>query len=692
MQEVELLPMAMKAAGLLFEWERLMFLFTGVIMGLILGVIPGLGGLVGLALLLPFTYHMDPYSAIALMLGLGSVTVTSDTIPAVLFGVPGTVGSAATILDGHPMAKNGEAGRAFGAAFTSSVLGGVFGACLLAVSIPILQPLMLKMGTPELLAICIFGLSLVAVLSGGTPFKGLAGVCIGLLVATAGEDAQTSTHRWTFDLLYLWEGLPVVPFALGLFAIPELADMMIARMKIAGNNKIEKSWSQVQGVKDAFANWWLILRCSFIGSALGSIPGIGASIIDWIAYGHAAQTVKGADQTFGKGDVRGVIASESSNNAKEGGALVPTIAFGVPGSASMALFLGAFLIHGITPGPKMLAEQLDITYLMVWSVGLANILGAGLCFAFTGVLAKIAQVRITVLVPVVLAITFVGAFQGSRDWGDIHALLLFGCIGWTMKRMKWPRPPAILGFVLGHLIENYMFISVNRYGFEWLSKPIVATMLVLTLVSIAIPMYRTFKRKNDEVGEPKGFGFYKKNINGDFWFTSLVAIMFIYVLWESSQWEMLGAKLVPQTVGWGALFFSVFMIISSLFFNAGEMQRPKTVVSHDEKKVAHYDLTTDLSHLEKPVLRRRVLGYFGWCLAFIGIAHVIGILPSMFVLVLGLMRFEGRESWKMTLIVSSSLFAFAYSLFHLLLHIPWAPALLGDWFPVLRTMSYFKLV
>ena len=300
---------------------------------------------------------------------------------------------------------------------------------------------------------------MVAVLSGGTPFKGLAGVCLGILVATAGDDAQTGTLRWTFDTLYLWEGLPIVPFALGLFAVPELADMMISRMKISGNAKIEKGWAQMEGVKDVFRNWWLVLRCSFIGAGLGSIPGVGASVIDWIAYGHAAQSIKDADKTFGKGDVRGVIASESSNNAKEGGALVPTIAFGVPGSASMALFLGAFLIHGITPGPKMLAEQLDITYLMVWSVGLANILGAGICFAFTNQLALIAQVRITVLVPVVLAITFVGAFQGARDWGDLYALLFFGIVGWTMKRLRWPRPPVILGFVLGHLIENYMFIS-----------------------------------------------------------------------------------------------------------------------------------------------------------------------------------------------------------------------------------------
>jgi len=466
--DVSLLDMAIKAAVIMAEPTRLAFLGLGVIFGLILGVIPGLGGLVGLSLLLPFTFHMDPFTALAFLMGLQAVVVTSDTIPAVLFGVPGTVGSAATILDGYPMAQKGQAGRAFGAAFTSSVLGGLYGAFLLAVSIPIIRPIIMEVGSPELFAICIFGLSLVAVLSGGTPLKGLAAACIGLMVATAGDDPQTGTLRWTFDSLYLWDGLPVVPLALGLFAVPEIADMVITRKSISGNSDVGSRWSQWQGVKDVFNNKFLMFRCSTIGAAMGAIPGIGASIIDWIAYGHAVRTVKDANLTFGKGDVRGVIASESSNNAKEGGALLPTIAFGVPGSASMALILGAFLIHGLSPGPEMLTKNLDITYSLVWSIAIANILGAGICFIFAGYLAKIARVRIGILAPMVLAITFIGAFQGLKSWGDLIALLVFGLIGWTMKRMRWPRPPLILGFVLGALVEQYMFISVNRYGWEWL--------------------------------------------------------------------------------------------------------------------------------------------------------------------------------------------------------------------------------
>ena len=188
--DVDMLGMAVKAAVIITDPTRLAFLALGVTIGLVLGVIPGLGGLVGLSLLLPFTFNMDPYTALAFLMGLQAVVVTSDTIPAVLFGVPGTVGSAATILDGFPMARKGEAGRAFGAAFASSVLGGLFGAFLLALAVPVLRPIMLEIGSPELLAICVFGLSLVAVLSGGTPLKGLAAACIGLMVATAGDDPR----------------------------------------------------------------------------------------------------------------------------------------------------------------------------------------------------------------------------------------------------------------------------------------------------------------------------------------------------------------------------------------------------------------------------------------------------------------------------------------------------------------------
>ena len=709
--EGDMLAMAAKAAVIMADPTRLMFLSFGVIIGLVLGVIPGLGGLVGLSLLLPFTFNMDPYTALAFLMGLQAVVVTSDTIPAVLFGVPGTVGSAATILDGYPMARKGEAGRAFGAAFSASVIGGLYGALLLGISIPIIRPVIMEIGSPELLAICVFGLSLVAVLSGGTPLKGLAAACIGLMVATAGDDPQTGTLRWTFDSLYLWDGLPVVPLALGLFAIPEIADMAITRQSISGNADAGSRWAQIQGIKDVFNNKFLLLRCATIGSGLGAIPGIGASIIDWIAYGHAVRTIKDSGLTFGKGDVRGVIASESSNNAKEGGALIPTIAFGVPGSASMALILGAFLIHGLVPGPEMLTKRLDITYTLVWSVAIANILGAGICFLFANQLAKIALVRIGVLAPVVLAITYVGAFQGQKAWGDIYALLIFGFVGWVMKRLRWPRPPLILGFVLGKGVERYMFISVERYGWEWLwifregkFAPWVDIVFIMTLYGVLSPIIRNYiaRAKLGTAGD-SSFGFQRQNLTPDTYFAIVMFAGFAVCLYVASAWEF-GARLVPQVVGYAGAIFVGWHLLSVLFVapparpavaGEGEPGELHAATTGDAFKTGqedvHFDIQADYGDLDLPTIFKRVTSYFAWLLFFLGAGSVVGLLPAMFLFLVGYMRFEGKETWKVTLGVAIPMWLACYFLFHKLLVVPWPQTVVGDWFPALRANIWLNM-
>src|SRR5436189_1084482 len=485
---------ASKAFVILMDPVRMMYLSAGCVMGLVLGIVPGIGGLAGTAMLLPFTFNMDPYTAFALLLGLGPTTATGDPIPAILFGVPGGAASAATVLDGFPMAKKGEAGRALSAAYMSSLMGGIFGAFLMAVSIPILRPVMLFLGSPELLAFSVLGISMVAVLSGNAPLRGLTAGCIGIMIAMIGTDPQSGTLRWTFNSLYLWDGLPLTPLLLGVFALPELCDLLIARTAIATDTSMSNIYKgQWQGVKDCFSHWWLIMRCSWIGGGIGSIPGISASVVDWLAYGHALKTEKGASATFGKGDVRGVIASESSNNAKEGGALVPTVAFGVPGSATMAILLGAFLIHGLVPGPDMLHKNLDITYAMVWSVALANILGAGACYAFSPQFARLATLRYTLILPAVLRIVYIGAFEATRQWGDLYTLLFFGLVGWIMKQFKWPRPPLILGVVLGDTIERYLFISIERYGLSWMLRPVVVVLFALAILGLVRPLLQDIR-------------------------------------------------------------------------------------------------------------------------------------------------------------------------------------------------------
>ena len=674
--DIHMFDMALSALDQIFDPARMMFLVLGTVMGLIVGAIPGVGGLVGLTLLLPFTFGMDPYSAIAVMMGLLAVTTTSDTIPAVLFGVPGTVGSAATILDGYPLAKQGQAGRALGAGFMASMLGGLFGAVLLGFSMPVLKPLVLAVGSPELLAICVFGLSLVAVLSGGAVLKGLGAACIGLLVATAGDDPQTSQLRWTFGTLYLYDGLPIVPLSLGMFAIPELADLAISRKTIAKDLAKDAMSGQWQGIRDVFSNKFLVLRCALIGSGLGSIPGIGASVIDWIAYGHAARTEKGASETFGSGDIRGVIASESSNNAKEGGALVPTIAFGVPGSASMALLLSAFLLLDIPPGEEMLTTKLDLSYSLVWSVAIANVIGAGICLIGANQLAKISILRVGILVPIVLSVVFVGVYQASRAWGDFSAMFLFGLLGWVMKRFGWPRPPLVLGFVLGGLIETYMFISVERYEWDWITRWPVMIIFGLTFLGVLRPVIRGFTGWGDK-------GDVSRRLSGpqlgpESLFSIFIIAVFASFFYQAGEFEF-GAQLVPRLVTGFGMLFIVAQLFSDVFFVT------KSTDGLPVKKPQIFDITNSFDDITTGEMLRRATMFAAWTVSVVAVGYVIGLLPAVLVFLVGYMRFHGRESWVMVLIVGGTVWLLYLLLFQVVLDVHWPHSWIGGQFPVLRS-------
>lgn len=668
--------------------ERLFFLAAGVLIGLVLGILPGIGGITGLALLLPFTFTMDAYTAIAFLLGLAAVTSTSDTIPAVLFGVPGTSGSQATVLDGFPMAKKGEAGRALAAAYTASLFGGLFGALLLALAIPALRPTMLYMGSPELLAFSIFGLSLVAILSGNAPLRGLGAAGIGIMLAMIGIDSQTGTQRWTLDSYYLWEGLPIVPMVLGLFALPELCDLAIKRTSITSKTKFDVRSGMWLGAKDAFKNWFLVLRCGALGAAVGALPGLGSAVVDWFAYGHAAKTEKGAQQTFGTGDVRGVIAPESANNAKEGGALLPTIAFGVPGSASMAILLGAFMIQGIVPGPRMLTENLDITYAMVWSIAIANVLGAGICFAFSGQMAKLATLRYTLVLPAVIVVMYIGAFQATRSWGDIYTLIIFGLLGWVMKRMRWPRPPLILGFVLGAIIERYMFISVTRYGLEWLFRPIVIILFAMTLIGLLRAFLQDLRIEGGLKKMLSSFG------KPSFRLTDLFYLFFIgiiaYMLYETTQWRP-QARIAPLIVGVTALIFIGLSFINQVFrqHHADESRRQTIksagdVVDDRNMEKVYMDVATDFEQLHAQVILFRAVLFFGWLLLFSGSMAIIGLIPTVPLFVIAYMKLERSEKWLLAVLYATVLTLFVYFLFDQMLSIPWPQTVIGDMFPFLN--------
>jgi TctA family transporter len=661
------------ALSMLLHFDRLIFLWFGVAVGLAIGLLPGIGGLTGFALLVPFTYTMDPYAAFAMLLGMASVITTSDVIPAVLFGVPGHAASQATVLDGLPMTKRGEASRALSACYSSSLLGGLIGALILAVSLPLVRPFVLSIGTPEMLGLTIFGVSMVSALSGNAPLKGVVAACFGILVGMVGTNVETGQMRWTGGLLYLQDGIPLVPIILGIFALPELCELAIRRAAIADNMQFTSREGLREGIRDTLRNWFLVLRCGGLGAVLGAIPGITGAVTDWIAYGHALQTAKGAKSTFTKGDVRGVIAPEAANNAREGGSLVPMLAFGVPGGAAQAILLGAMMVHGFVPGPDMLTKHLDLTYSMVWSIALANIFGAGLCFLLSGQFAKVSTLRYTLILPVIMPIIYIGAFQGSRSWGDLFVLLIAGVIGWTMKRMKWTRPPLILGLVLGVLMERYMTISSMRYGTDWLMRPGVVVLLSLAALVFFNPLFKLLRKGGFARLRPSG----KVRLQRE----DLVYLFFIGIgltLLVTAQGWLLMARIGPTVVA------TILVAAGTLSFAYKVFVAPATGAAEATGGGIHMDVSSDHGEaLPNPLVLMRAARFIGWFLAFLVCMSLIGMVPTVPLMIVAYMRIEGREPWRLSLILAVCVTAFIYGVFDQILHIPWPSSVIGQWFPAL---------
>ena len=476
-------------------WPAIGYLFLGVVIGLYFGAVPGLSGLVGMAILLPFTFSMEPVPALAFLLGMFAVTTTSDTIASVLLGIPGTAASQATILDGYPMAMKGEASRAFGAAFTVSAVGGLLGAVVLGLSIPIVKPLILSFTQAEFFMLGLLGLAMVGSLSGDSILRGLIAALVGLGLSYVGYAENGAVPRYWLGTTYLLEGLPLIPVVLGLFALPEVIDLAIRNSSISRVPEDRMTGGMMRGIRDAWRNWWLVLRSTAIGAYVGMLPGLGGSIVDWVAYGHVVQSSRDKEG-FGKGDVRGVIAPETANNAMKGGALIPTVAFGIPGSASMAILLGALMIQDMTPGPEMLTSKLDITFSLMWTLAIANVAGALLLMLLARQVARVTFLPGHLVVPAITVFVFMGAWLGNANIGDWIALLVFGLVGYAMKHGGVPRPPMVLGFVIGPIMENALFITNSAHdGLSWLARPICLIIAVLIVLSIVFAIRRRRARR-----------------------------------------------------------------------------------------------------------------------------------------------------------------------------------------------------
>jgi putative tricarboxylic transport membrane protein len=625
---------------------HLLYLMGGVSLGLAIGIFPGLGGIAGLSLLLPFLYGMEPTAALAMLIGLVAVIPTSDTFTSVLMGIPGSSGSQATVLDGFPMAKRGEAARALSAAFASSLFGGLFGAVVLTGFVLIARPVILAFGSAELFMLTLLGLSMVGVLGGTSLVKGLSACGVGLLLGSVGGAPATGEFRMTFGNFYLMDGIPLVVVGLGIFALPEIIDLLRQNRAISEASALGNGW--LAGVRDLIKNRWLALRCATIGCIVGALPGLGGSVVDWIAYGHAVQTTKDKGE-FGNGDVRGVIAPESSNNAKEGGALIPTLLFGIPGSGSMAVFLGGMVLIGIEPGPSMVTTNLDITYTIVWSLAIANVVGAGLCLFLSKWVAKITTIPYALMAPFMITVICFAAFQATRDLSDLVMLLAIGVLGVLMKRFDWPRPAFLIGFVLANGMETYLYQGIQFYGTGFLAKPGVLIIGAITIISIYFAARHSSSSSEDDLStESSGRAkpLRATNLGPQTLFAGFICLVFAYGLFDAFQKSWLGGVF---TGGVSA----IMLVVSSIVLFKLATRQVDDAVNFDNEVTAGYQGDQSVAS---------PLHYVYWIAGLIVSCYFVGFLIAITIFFVAFLLIKARASILRTAILTSTAVVFMATL------------------------------
>ncbi|MDO9252001.1 MAG: tripartite tricarboxylate transporter permease [Hydrogenophaga sp.] len=640
----------------LMSLQHLTYMLLGIVVGLGVGILPGLGGIAGMSLLMPFIYGMDPVSAIAMLVGMVAVIPTGDTFTSVLMGIPGSSASQATVLDGYPLAKKGQAARALSAAFSASLMGGVFGAILLTGFVVVAKPLILMFSTAELFMFAVLGLSVVGVLAGASIVRGVAACGLGIMFGAIGAAPATGESRFDLKLDYLQDGIPLVIIGLGLFAIPELAELMRRHRPIASEATLGSGW--LQGVKDTFKHWFLVLRCSALGTFIGAIPGLGGGVVDWIAYGHVVQSSKDSSQ-FGKGDIRGVIAPESANNALQGGALMPTLLFGIPGSGSMAVFLGGMVLLGLQPGPNMVTTDLGLTYTIAWTLAIASIVGAFICFLLAAPIARLTFVPFNLIAPAMIMLICFAAFQARRDLTDLLVLFAIGILGIFLRRFGWPRPAFLIGFVLSGQVENYLYQALQFYGWGFLQRPGV---LIIGALAVASLLMAVRSRVSEDgalaTGAQSGVQAPTEPAGGrtlsermpQLVFAVIVLILFGYGAASSYPLSFLGA-VFPLSTSLLMLFFTGF-IVWKLASGA-----PGHSTHCDQEIAARVGNSHDGSSVWPSV---------GWFAFLFGMNALIGFILSLAIFITAFLVTRTKIGWIKSLVYAGACIGFMVTLGHFL--------------------------
>ena len=485
----------------------ILLIFGTTILGVIICVLPGLGATTGAALLLPFTLTMEPVHAITVLATIYVSATFAGSITAILINTPGTSAAAATTFDGFPLAQRGEAGRALGIAAVSSTVGGVFSIIVLCIAAPLLARVAYQFRPPEYFALTLFGLSMLASISAGGAVRNLIGGVFGVWLATIGAEKATGIERFMFGNYELYEGLAFVPVFIGLFAMSELLIQSKSAHRVI--ETIRMKAVQLPTMADYKRIWKTILRSCGIGTFIGILPAEGATVASLIGYSEARRWSKNKEE-FGKGSIEGIAGAEAANNAATGGAMVPTMVLGIPGSGTTAIILVGLMVHGLRPGPYLFTEQVDKVYQIFGAMLLANIMFLFMGLYAAKLFARISLVPTAILWPIVFALAVIGAYALSSSLLDVWIVLIFGVIGFFARRHGFSVAPIAVGLILGEMVETNLQNSLKMFDGQWwliLTQPLAALFLVLAFLGLCGPfIFRVIFGKRPDVGEPEGAG------------------------------------------------------------------------------------------------------------------------------------------------------------------------------------------
>jgi putative tricarboxylic transport membrane protein len=492
-----MLESTLSALHFLFTPAGVFFLCLGVVAGLVFGVMPGLGGTTAIALLMPLTFTLEANNAMLLVGGVMGAISAGGSISAILINTPGTAPNAATCFDGYPLAQQGKAGLAIGAAAAASTVGGFIGIFTLLAVIPVMKSIVLLFGPPEYFMLALMGLTAIAVSTGGQFLRGLIAGALGLILAFIGYDAVGGTVRFTMGSEYLWDGIQLVPALTGLFALSEMIALSVSGGTIAAEKSTGRITSVLQGALLAIKHWKTTLQGSAIGTIIGAIPGLGGTVASFLAYTGAMHISK-SPETFGKGNIEGVIGPEASNNSKDGGSLIPTLAFGIPGSAEMAVFLGVLVLHGIEPGPMLLIRHEGVMFSLILALLAATLLSNVITLAVARPLAMITRVDVHILVPVVVVVALAGVYALRETLGDVILAGIFGVLGYIMIRFQFPRVTLVIALILGELAERSYHQSLNMADGDWtifFTRTTSLILFVLIIGFLIMPVLRSLRQR-----------------------------------------------------------------------------------------------------------------------------------------------------------------------------------------------------